>query len=100
MLYRTKGDGHEYYRRLARALMADAAAAEDPMIAARHRERAQEYLLLAEALEDAECPAREIQQQRQQHQQRLSILLHADEGQVHGVLIRCRNCGSYNATEA
>lgn len=27
-----------------------------------------------------------------------SILLHADEGQVHGVLIRCTNCGSYNST--
>jgi DNA-directed RNA polymerase subunit RPC12/RpoP len=27
-------------------------------------------------------------------------LLHADEGQVHGVLIRCANCGSYNSTDA
>jgi DNA-directed RNA polymerase subunit RPC12/RpoP len=27
-----------------------------------------------------------------------AILLHADEGQVHGVLIRCTNCGSYNST--
>ena len=27
-----------------------------------------------------------------------TILLHADEGQVHGVLIRCTNCGSYNST--
>jgi DNA-directed RNA polymerase subunit RPC12/RpoP len=27
-------------------------------------------------------------------------LLHADEHQVHGVLIRCTQCGSYNATEA
>ena len=29
-----------------------------------------------------------------------TILLHADEGQVHGVLIRCTKCGSYNSTEA
>jgi DNA-directed RNA polymerase subunit RPC12/RpoP len=29
-----------------------------------------------------------------------AILLHADEGQVHGVLIRCKKCGSYNATDA
>ncbi len=29
-----------------------------------------------------------------------TILLHADEGQVHGVLIHCRNCGSYNSTDA
>ena len=29
-----------------------------------------------------------------------AILLHADEGQVFGVLIRCTNCGSYNATDA
>ena len=27
-----------------------------------------------------------------------TILLHADEGQVHGVLIRCTNCGSHNST--
>jgi predicted RNA-binding Zn-ribbon protein involved in translation (DUF1610 family) len=27
-------------------------------------------------------------------------LLHADEGQVHGILIGCTNCGSYNATDA
>ena len=29
-----------------------------------------------------------------------TVVLHADEGQVHGVLIRCKNCGSYNSTEA
>lgn len=29
-----------------------------------------------------------------------TILLHAEEGQVHGLLIRCKQCGSYNATEA
>jgi DNA-directed RNA polymerase subunit RPC12/RpoP len=28
-----------------------------------------------------------------------TILLHADEHQVHGLLIRCTQCGSYNATE-
>ena len=28
------------------------------------------------------------------------ILMHADEGQVHGILIRCTNCGSYNSMEA
>jgi DNA-directed RNA polymerase subunit RPC12/RpoP len=27
-----------------------------------------------------------------------TVLLHADDGQVHGVLIHCRNCGSYNST--
>jgi len=27
-----------------------------------------------------------------------TILLHAEEHQVHGVLIRCSKCGSYNAT--
>jgi predicted RNA-binding Zn-ribbon protein involved in translation (DUF1610 family) len=26
------------------------------------------------------------------------ILLHAEENQIHGVLIRCAQCGSYNAT--
>jgi predicted RNA-binding Zn-ribbon protein involved in translation (DUF1610 family) len=29
-----------------------------------------------------------------------TVLLHADEGQVHGVLIHCKNCGSYNSTDA
>ncbi len=29
-----------------------------------------------------------------------TTLLHADENQVHGVLIRCVNCGSYNSTDA
>ena len=29
-----------------------------------------------------------------------AVLLHADEGQIHGVLIRCTKCGSYNLTEA
>jgi DNA-directed RNA polymerase subunit RPC12/RpoP len=29
-----------------------------------------------------------------------AILLHAEENQVHGVLIRCTNCGSYNSTDA
>ena len=28
-----------------------------------------------------------------------SVLMHADEGQVHGLTIRCASCGSYNATE-
>jgi hypothetical protein len=28
------------------------------------------------------------------------ILMHADEGQVHGILIRCTGCGSYNSMEA
>jgi hypothetical protein len=27
------------------------------------------------------------------------ILLHADHDQVHGVLIHCKNCGSYNRTD-
>jgi DNA-directed RNA polymerase subunit RPC12/RpoP len=29
-----------------------------------------------------------------------TTLLHAEENQVHGVLIRCTNCGSYNSTDA
>jgi predicted RNA-binding Zn-ribbon protein involved in translation (DUF1610 family) len=29
-----------------------------------------------------------------------TVLLHADEGQVHGVLIHCTSCGSYNSMEA
>jgi predicted RNA-binding Zn-ribbon protein involved in translation (DUF1610 family) len=27
-----------------------------------------------------------------------AVLLHADDGQVHGLLIRCSDCGSYNTT--
>jgi DNA-directed RNA polymerase subunit RPC12/RpoP len=27
-----------------------------------------------------------------------TILLHADEDQVYGLLIQCKRCGSYNAT--
>jgi hypothetical protein len=62
-----------YYRQLARAMMAAAAKAEDPAIAARFRERAQEYLLMAKALEDAERPAApDPKQQPQQQQQRQS----------------------------
>ena len=29
-----------------------------------------------------------------------TILLHAEENQVRGVLLRCANCGSYNSTDA
>jgi DNA-directed RNA polymerase subunit RPC12/RpoP len=29
-----------------------------------------------------------------------TVLLHAEEGQVHGVLIRCTQCGTYNSTDA
>ena len=29
-----------------------------------------------------------------------TVLMHADEGQVHGVLIHCTVCGAYNATDA
>jgi hypothetical protein len=29
-----------------------------------------------------------------------TILLHAEEGQVHGLLIHCTKCGSYNTTDA
>ncbi len=28
-----------------------------------------------------------------------TILLHAEEGQCHGLLFRCKECGSYNVTE-
>jgi predicted RNA-binding Zn-ribbon protein involved in translation (DUF1610 family) len=27
-----------------------------------------------------------------------TVLLHAEENQVHGVIFRCKNCGSYNTT--
>jgi hypothetical protein len=27
-------------------------------------------------------------------------LLHAEEHKIHGVLIHCANCGSYNSTDA
>jgi predicted RNA-binding Zn-ribbon protein involved in translation (DUF1610 family) len=29
-----------------------------------------------------------------------TVLLHAEENQVHGVLIHCANCGSYNSTDS
>jgi DNA-directed RNA polymerase subunit RPC12/RpoP len=29
-----------------------------------------------------------------------TILLHAEEDQIHGLLIHCKKCGSFNATEA
>lgn len=29
-----------------------------------------------------------------------SVLLHAEEDQVHGILIHCTKCGSYNSTDA
>jgi predicted RNA-binding Zn-ribbon protein involved in translation (DUF1610 family) len=29
-----------------------------------------------------------------------TVLLHAEEGQVRGVLLRCANCGSYNSTDS
>jgi len=29
-----------------------------------------------------------------------AVLLHADEYQVHGLLIHCTECGSYNSTDA
>jgi DNA-directed RNA polymerase subunit RPC12/RpoP len=29
-----------------------------------------------------------------------TTLLHAEENQVHGILIHCTNCGSYNSTDA
>lgn len=28
------------------------------------------------------------------------VLLHAEEGRVHGLVIRCNACGSYNTTDA
>jgi DNA-directed RNA polymerase subunit RPC12/RpoP len=28
-----------------------------------------------------------------------TVLLHAEENQVHGLLIRCTECGSYNSTD-
>jgi predicted RNA-binding Zn-ribbon protein involved in translation (DUF1610 family) len=28
-----------------------------------------------------------------------AVLLHAEHGQVHGVLIRCKQCGSYNVPD-
>jgi hypothetical protein len=29
-----------------------------------------------------------------------TVLLHAEEGQVRGVIFRCTKCGSYNATKS
>ena len=29
-----------------------------------------------------------------------TILLHADDNQVHGLFIHCTQCGAYNATES
>jgi hypothetical protein len=29
-----------------------------------------------------------------------TTLLHAEESQVHGLLIHCKNCGAYNTTDA
>jgi hypothetical protein len=28
-----------------------------------------------------------------------TVLMHADDGQVHNLVIRCAKCGSYNKTE-
>jgi predicted RNA-binding Zn-ribbon protein involved in translation (DUF1610 family) len=28
-----------------------------------------------------------------------TVLMHADQGQVHGVIIECLNCGAFNATD-
>jgi len=28
-----------------------------------------------------------------------TVLMHADDGQVHDVMIRCNKCGAYNRTE-
>lgn len=28
-----------------------------------------------------------------------TVLLHAEPGQVHGLLIHCKECGSYNTTD-
>jgi DNA-directed RNA polymerase subunit RPC12/RpoP len=28
-----------------------------------------------------------------------AVLLQAEEGQVHGLVVQCRDCGSYNAVE-
>jgi DNA-directed RNA polymerase subunit RPC12/RpoP len=28
-----------------------------------------------------------------------TVLLHAEDGQVHNLTIRCTNCGSYNSTD-
>jgi hypothetical protein len=45
-----------YYPRLAREMVAHAATIEDPTIAKRLRERAEEYLILANALDDPAPP--------------------------------------------
>lgn len=29
-----------------------------------------------------------------------AVLMHAEEGQIHNVLIRCTMCGAYNSTDA
>ncbi len=62
-----------YYREQARILISRAASATDPAAAERLRQRAREYQMLAEDLEDPPPPppreaAREVVQQQQQNQ--------------------------------
>jgi hypothetical protein len=62
----------EYYRRLARELVAEAKAQTDPATAARIRERGKDYWLLAEALDQAALPpSREQPPQPAQQQQQV-----------------------------
>lgn len=64
-----------HYRDLAHRLLLEAAKAEDPAVAERLKKRAQEYLLLADAIEGPEPPLENeqaspvAQQQQQQHPQ-------------------------------
>jgi hypothetical protein len=64
-----------HYRDLAHRLLLEAAKAEDPAVAERLKKRAQEYLLLADAIEGPEPPlkteqASPVAQQQQQPQSR------------------------------
>jgi len=58
-----------YYRQLARRLMANAAAATHPTIAARLKKWAQDYLLLAQAIDGTPHSSPPQQQPAQQQQQ-------------------------------
>jgi len=69
-----------YYRRLAREIMAAAAATKNPAKAARLRVRAQEYLVLAEALDESAPPLAPASQPEQPLAQQQQIQPKKDKG--------------------
>ena len=70
-----------YYRRLARDLMTNAATTDNPKIAERFRQRAREYSLIAEALDDTRppLPPRQAPQPPAQQQQQVPPKQDEDE---------------------